>query len=188
MRTQTLRSGKSTHLSEQRRCSSAHGRWAAHVPKLSLEIFVSCAPVKQQAEKRHCRRVPCENLICIQFLSSVRGCEKSGSVRQLEDWSRKARMRISNIFHVLLVSQKASLGGPEFDILTAKTFSRSIAAISRCSMVLGTNLLQSKAYPSVMSTAPALLFQHAFKMTVNASPASRRPMRAFDGVNTGTVG
>ena len=54
VRTQTLRSGTGMHLSEQRRCSSAHGRWASHGPKLSLENFVSCAPVTQQAEKRHC--------------------------------------------------------------------------------------------------------------------------------------
>ena len=54
VRIQILRSGTGMHLSEQRRCSSAHGRWASHGPKLSLENFVSCAPVTQQAEKRHC--------------------------------------------------------------------------------------------------------------------------------------
>ena len=35
------RSGTGTHLSEQRRCSSAHGRLAAHVPKLWYRHFVS---------------------------------------------------------------------------------------------------------------------------------------------------
>ena len=32
------RSSTGTHLSEQRRCSSAHGRRAAHVPKLPLLV------------------------------------------------------------------------------------------------------------------------------------------------------
>ena len=47
-------SGTGTHLSEQRRCSSAHGRRAAHVPKLWHQHFVPYAPVTQQAEKRRC--------------------------------------------------------------------------------------------------------------------------------------
>ena len=88
------RSGTGTHLSEQRRCSSAHGRLAAHVPKLWYQHFVSYAPVTQQAEKRHCRRGPCDHLIRIQFLPSVCGCKKSGSVRQLEDMSRKPGRRV----------------------------------------------------------------------------------------------
>ena len=48
------RRGTGTHLSEQRRRSSAHGRRAAHVPTLWYQHFVSYAPVTQQAEKRRC--------------------------------------------------------------------------------------------------------------------------------------
>ena len=87
----------------------------------------------------------------------------------------------SNIFHLVPVVQRASFGDPESSVLSAKTFPSSIAAISRCSMVLEKNLFQSKACPSVMSKAPAPLFHQAFKRTVNASTASRRPMRGCDG-------
>ena len=90
----TFLSGTGTHLSEQRRCSSAQDRRAAHVPKLWYKHFVSYAFASQQAEKRHCRRGPCDHLIRIQFLPSVCGCKKSGSVRQLEDMSRKPGRRV----------------------------------------------------------------------------------------------
>ena len=85
------------------------------------------------------------------------------------------------ITHPVPVVQKASFADPDSAVLNAKSFSSSIAAISRCSMVLAKNLFQSKACPSVTSAAPAPLFQHAFKRTVNASTASRRPMRGCDG-------
>ena len=88
------RSGTGTHLSEKRRCSSAHGLRAAHVPKLRYQHFVSNAPVTQQAEKRRCRTGPCDHLIRIQFLPSVCGCKKSGSLRQFEDISRKPGRRV----------------------------------------------------------------------------------------------
>ena len=88
----------------------------------------------------------------------------------------------SNIFHDVPVVQKANFGDPKSSVvLSAKTFSRSIAAISRASIVLATNRCQANAQPSVMSTAPALFCQHSFKSTVNANTASRRPMRGCDG-------
>lgn len=83
-------SGTGTHLSEQRRRCSAHGRRAAHVPKLWYQHFVAYVPVTQQAEKRHCRRGPCDHLIRIQFLPSFAGRKKSGSVRQSRGMSCKA--------------------------------------------------------------------------------------------------
>ena len=127
----------------------------------------------------------------IQFLPSVCGCKKTCSVRQFEDMSRKPGRRVFLyffcvgfiIFHPVPVVHKASSGDPESSVLSAKTFSSSIAAISRCSMVLARNLFQSKACPSMMSTAPAPLSKHAFKRTVNASTASRRPMLGCDGEN-----
>ena len=73
----------------------------------------------------------------IQFLPSVCGWKKSGSVRQFEDMSRKPGRRVfvyfvcvgSIIFHVVPVVHKASFGDPESAILSAKTFLSSIAAI-----------------------------------------------------------
>ena len=61
------RGGTGTHLSEQRRCSSAHIPLAAQVvTKLWYQHFVSYASVTQQAEKRYCRRRPCDHLNRVQ--------------------------------------------------------------------------------------------------------------------------
>ena len=90
----TFLSGTGTHLSKQRRCSSAQDRRAAHVPKLWYKHFVSYAFASQQAEKRHCRRGPCDHLICIQLLSRQLDCKKSASVRQLVGMSRMPGRRV----------------------------------------------------------------------------------------------
>jgi hypothetical protein len=74
------RSGTGTHLSEQRRFSSAHGRRAAHVPKLWYQHFrllTSSAFVVLAAFRLICRcyaasseaslaEEACDHLVCIQ--------------------------------------------------------------------------------------------------------------------------
>ena len=108
------RSGTGTHLSEQRRCSSAHGRRAAHVPKLwyaancdavncdaslciqssvssHMPLLVSklrsvtvgkdhvttSSASNQQAEKRHCRRGPCDHRPPFARWCRLRSCPGS---------------------------------------------------------------------------------------------------------------
>ena len=110
------RSGTGTHLSEQRRCSNAHGRRAAQMPKLWYQHFVSYAPVSLI-----CRNggpsvggmAPCcmigpaaepgEGEVRIgasriQFCASVCGCKKSGSVRQFECCGCKPGRRVPVYF------------------------------------------------------------------------------------------